>query len=369
MKLSNISSLQIKMWAALLPAFLISACSEPPEEEAVEVVRPVKMFAVSSEDSNFTLEYPGVIAAKKSVELGFEVQGKIIELPIIDGKRVVQGEVLAKLDPSDYIAARDGARSNHHALSSAYQRAKKIFDLGAGSQAEVDLTLRDVRVAKEQLKTAQKALDDTVLVSPFDGEVARKIADNFQNIQAKEPVLLLQDISSLEIDITIPEQDFAQIDTSLTPEQRTAKVKPEVELSAIPGRRYPARFKSFSSAADPVTRTYTVTMAFDNPKDATVLPGMTGKAIITLNGKHVRDPSMGAFLVPASSVAADENGNAYAWVINQGTMQASKVSVELGTMSGSEVRVLKGLNSGDKIAISGVHYLSEGMKVRPLGEK
>ena len=194
MTLNNIRSLQIKWWAVSLPAFLISACSEPPAEEAAEVVRPVKIFTVNSENSHFTLEYPGVIAAKKSVELGFEVQGKIIELPIIDGKRVKQGEVLAKLDPTDYIATRDGARSNHYALNSAYQRAKKIFDLGAGSQAEADLTLRDVRVAKEQLKTAQKALDDTVLVSPFNGEVARKIADNFQNIQAKEPVLLLQDI-------------------------------------------------------------------------------------------------------------------------------------------------------------------------------
>lgn len=369
MKSSNIRSLRIKLCAVFLPILLISACSEPPEEEVVEVVRPVKMFTISSADTHFTLEYPGVIAAKKSVELGFEVQGKIIELPIIDGKKVAQREVLAKLDPTDYIATRDGARSNHYALSSAYTRAKKIFDLGAGSQAEVDLTLRDVRVAKEQLKTAQKALDDTVLVSPFDGEVARKIADNFQNIQAKEPVLLLQDISSLEIDITVPEQDFTQIDTTLTPEQRTAKVSPEVELSAIPGRRLPARFKSFSSAADPVTRTYTITMAFDNPTDATILPGMTAKVVITLNGKHARDPSMGGLLVPASSVAADEQGNAYAWVIDQDTMQASKVAVELGTLSGSEVRVLKGLNSGDKIAISGVHYLSEGMKVRPLGEK
>lgn len=369
MKFSSISSPQIKAWAVFLPVLIISACSEPPEVQVVEVVRPVKIFTVSSEDSNFTLEYPGVIAANKSVELGFEVQGKIIELPIIEGTKVTQGEVLAKLDPTDYIAARNGARSNHFALNSAYQRAKKIFDLGAGSQAEVDLTLRDVRVAKEQLKTSQKALDDTDLVSPFNGEVARKIADNFQNIQAKEPVLLLQDISSLEIDITIPEQDFTQIDTTLTPEQRTAKVKPEIELSAIPGRKFPGRFKSFSSAADPVTRTYTVTMAFDNPKDTTILPGMTGKAVITLNGKHTRDPSMGGLLIPASSVTSDELGNAYAWVINQDTMQASKVAVELGTMSGSEVRVLTGLNSGDKIAISGVNYLREEMKVRPLGSE
>ncbi len=374
MKPSSISFFQIVRWGAvcsflILSTLLLSACGEPSEEETIEVIRPVKLFTVSSEDNLFTLEYPGVIAATKSVELGFEVQGKITELPIIEGQKVTEGEVLAKLDPTDYIAARDGARSNHHALNSAYQRAKKIFDLGAGSQAEVDLTLRDVRVAREQLKSAQKALDDTVLVSPFEGEVARKMADNFQNIQAKQPILLLQDISSLEIDVTIPEKDFTQIDTTLTPEDRTAKVEPEVELSAIPGRRFPARFKSFSSAADPITRTYTVTMAFDNPADTTILPGMTGKAIITLSGEEGREIGLDGLLVPASSVAADEQGNAYVWVVRPESMQTIRVAVELGTMSGAEVRVLKGLKSGDQIAISGVHFLREGMKVRPLGDE
>ena len=370
MRLSNTSSLQIKLWAVLLPVLMITACSEPPEEKAVEVeARPVKIFTINSDNNSFSLEYPGVIAAKESVDLGFEVQGKIIELPIVDGQKVVKGEVLAKLDPTDYVAARDAARSNHYALNSVYQRAKKIFDLGAGSQAEIDIALRDVRVAKQQLKTAQKALNDTILVSPLNGEVARKIADNFQNIQAKEPVLLLQDISDLEIDITIPEQDFTQIDTNLTSEQHTAKVRPEVVLSAIPGRRFPARFKSSSGAADPVMRTYLIKMIFDNPEDVTILPGMTAKVVITLNGENSQGSGMGGFLIPTSSVASDELGNAYAWLINQDTMQVSKVSVDLGTMSDSRVRILKGLNLGDKIVMSGVHYLQEGAKVRPLGEK
>lgn len=374
MKLSNIRYLQKNIWAILLPAFLLSACGDVTEEVVEEVIRPVKIHTVGGGNEGISLEFPGVVEARKSVELGFEVQGKIIELPIIDGKKVTKGEVLAKLDPTNYLAARDSARSDYTALNSAYQRAKKIFDLGAGSQAEVDATLRDVRVATEQLKTAQKALDDTVLVSPFSGEVARKIADNFQNIQAKEAVLLLQDISNLEIDIAIPEQDFAQIDTTLTLEQRTARVKPQVEISALPGKRYPARFKSFASAADPVTRTYKVTIEFDTPDGATIFPGMTGKAIITPNGDDNNHPEISGFLVPVSSVTADEKGNAYAWVLKKNTtdasvLQASKVSVELGPLSGSEVRVLSGLNTGDMIAMSGVHYLREGMKVRPLGEK
>lgn len=366
MKLRSVCFLPLRMTVVILPALIISACSESPELVVEEIIRPIKMITVASEENKATLEYPGVIAATQSVELGFEVQGKIIELPITESQQVSEGEVLARLDSKDYVAARDGARSNHYALNSVYKRAKKIFDLGAGSQAEVDLTLRDVRVAYEQLKTAQKALDDTTLVSPFSGEVAKKIVNNFQNVQAKEPILLLQDRSSLEIDVTVPEQDFVRAETTITPEARTERVQPEIILSAMPGKRFPARFKSFSSAADPVTRTYKVTLAFDNPEGVTVLPGMTAKVVVHVNGDKAEEAGMGGLVVPVSSIASDAKGNAYAWMISAETMQVSKVSVSLGTLSGANVRIIDGLKPGDKIAISGVHYLSEGMKVRPL---
>jgi hypothetical protein len=49
-------------------------------------------------------------------------------------------------------------------------------------------------------------------------------------------------------------------------------------------------------------------------------------------------------------------------------MQVSRMRVELGAMSGEKIRILNGLEQGDRIAISGVHHLREGMKVRPLSK-
>jgi RND family efflux transporter MFP subunit len=368
MKASQFSLVSNRLLILVVPILLLQACGEAPEPEVKEVVRPIKMMTLGGGGGSGTLEYPGKVSAARSVELGFEVPGKIIELPISSGQQVTEGELLAKLDPADYETARDAAESNRRALSAAYSRAKKIFDQGAGSQAEVDKTLRDIQVAKEDLKKAQKALDDTVLKAPFSGEVATKIADNFQNVQAKEPILLLQDISSLEMDVTVPEQDFSLATPGLTHEQRTERARPEIEISTFPGKRFPARFKSMSTTADPVTRTYSVTFAFANPADITILPGMTAKAILHLREEKLAEVGVTGFLVPVSAVAADEQGNAYAWRIDPDSMWVSRVSIELGPMAGDEVRVLSGLNGGDRIAISGVHHLREGMQVRPLGE-
>ncbi|MDX1697145.1 MAG: efflux RND transporter periplasmic adaptor subunit [Thiohalobacterales bacterium] len=345
---------------------VLAACEKAPEPEVKEAVRPVKMMTLGGSSADATLEYPGTISAASSVELGFEVPGKIIELPLTEGQEVTAGDVLARLDPADYEAARDAADSNRRAQSAAYSRAKKIFEQGAGSQAEVDRTLRDIQVAKEELKRAQKALDDTVLKAPFSGEIARKIADNFQNVQAKEPILLLQDISGLEMDINVPEQDLALATPGLTHEERTARARPEIVISTFPDRRFPARFKSISTTADPVTRTYAVTLAFDNPADITVLPGMTAKVVLHVREAKLAEVGVGGFLVPVSAVAADEWGNAYAWRIDPDSMRVSRVPVELGPMAGDEVRVLGGLNGGDTIATAGVHQLREGMQVRPL---
>lgn len=368
MKSTYARFIYIECLLVVLVAFLLQGCSEPPEPEVKEVSRPVKLMTLGDSALGAVREYPGTIAAVQDVELGFEVPGKLVELPIIEGQKVNQGELLARLDPADYKAARDAARSNRQALSAAYTRAKKIFDQGAGSQSEVDRALRDIQVAQEELKKAQKALDDTALKAPFSGEVARKMVENFQNVQAKQPVVLLQDISSLEMEVTVPEQDFARAKVGLSNEERTARVRPEIEISAIPDQRFPARFKSISTAADPVTRTYKVKFSFDNPPDISILPGMTARVILHLPGDTLKAAGMDGFMVPVSAVAADEKGKSYAWRVDPNSMKITRVPVELGTITGSEVRVLSGLKQGDLIPVSGVHHLREGMTVRPLGQ-
>jgi RND family efflux transporter MFP subunit len=357
----------LHLTAVVLTSFLLVACSDEAPPEKKEIVRPVKLMTLDAGGVGSSLEYPGEVSAARSVELGFEVAGKIIELPISDGLAVKKGTLLGRLDDSDYVAARDAAEANRKAAQSAYERAKRIFDQGAGSQAEVDSTLRDVDIARQNLKQAQKAFNDAELKAPFSGRVARKIANNFQNVKAKEPILLLEDISSLELDINVPEQDFARMTPGISLAQRTELLKPEIQVSTLSGRSFSARLKSFETAADPTTRTYKATFAFSNPADVNVLPGMTAKVILHIPGNIVKDAG-GGFLIPATAAIVDTDGSAYVWRFDQGSSEVSRATVTLGDMSGESVRVLSGLQGGDRIAVSGAAHLQEGMKVRSLAE-
>lgn len=365
-RLSEYSGLQLACLALI--AAMLTACGEEPVPEKIEVIRPAKLMTVSLGGSAGVLEYPGKVTATQSVELGFEVAGKIVELPISDGQAVSKGDLLGKLDDSDFVAARDAAEADRKAALSAYERAKRIFDQGAGSQAEVDKTLRDIDVARQQLIKAQKALDDSTLRAPFSGWVSRKIAENFQNVKAKEPILLLENIGDLELDINVPEQDFSRMTPGLTLKQRNERGRPEVEISTLPGNRFPARLISFETTADPVTRTYRASFAFENPSDVNVLPGMTAKIVLHLQTEKSSESGNAGLSIPATAVVTDIDGSAYVWRYDANGKQVNKAVVTVGELSGASIRVLSGLQGGDRIAVAGAAHLQEGMKVRPLGE-
>jgi RND family efflux transporter MFP subunit len=367
MKLTRVIPMHTRFFIVVISILMLPACGKPPEPQ-IEVSRPVKMMTLGSASGSVKLEYPGVVDSIQHVDLGFEVAGQIIELPITSGQEVMKGDLLARLDPRDYKAARDSAASHLHAMSAANSRAKRIFDQNAGSQAEVDDALRNFRVAEEDLKTAQKALDDTYLRAPFSGEIAEIPADNFDNVEAKEKILLLHDLSSLEMDVTVPERDIALSPPGLKIGELTKILQPEVEVSTVPEQRFPAKYKKIDSTADPVTRTYPATFSFANPAKLTILPGMTGKVILHVQSEHMPNHVESGFMIPASATAIDKQFNAYIWRVDSATMQVSRMRVELGEMSGANVEILNGIKQGDRIAISGVHHLREGMKVHELSE-
>ena len=322
-------------------------------------------MTIGADGAGRSLSFSGQIRAGKTAELGFEVPGRIIELSIIEGQDVNQGDMLARLDPADFQTAVNQEQSKFNQAQTTYERYKEIVEKGAVSRQDLDIRKRNFEVAQANLATAQKALDDTRLIAPFSGNVGRRLVDNFVNVQAKEGVVILQDMTTLEVIITVPEQDWSRADPNLSKEERTERIRPVVTLSTFPNREFPARLTEVATVADPVTRTYEVIAAMDNPPDVSIMPGMTANVSITI--PEGGTGSNTAVAVPANAVIADEQGNSTVWRVDSATMTVSRTTVQLGDLVGDSVRVLSGLQQGDRIATSGVHNLREGMQVSDLG--
>lgn len=339
---------------------ILLGCGDKEPAATEPVARPIKIVTIGGSEGG-TREYPGTIEPVQHADMAFEVSGKIIELPVNEGQEVKKGEVLARLDPRDFQANLDAEVANRNAAKADYERMRDLYERDAVSKQELDVARRNYEVAASKVKTTKKAVEDSYLRAPFAGKIAKKLVNDFQNVRAKDPVLILQDESSLKVVINIPERDAVLANPDLSLEQKNARVKPRVVLTALPDKQYPAAIFEYSTAADPITRTFEVSLAFTNPPDINISPGMTARVIGSIP-KHAR--RSGGISLPATAVTADKQGKAFVWRVDPKTMKVSAVPVVTGELRGDEIDIRSGLQQGDLIAVSGVHQLREDMLVR-----
>jgi len=345
-------------------SFLLSACGPDDDVPRAEVARPVKMITIGLAAGGETLEIPGSIFAAQSAELGFEVAGRMLERLVEEGQVVTAGQIVAKLDARDYLVGRDRARANRDTAKADYDRYSKAFTADAVTEQEVSRARGQFDVFQADLDVAQKALDDTELRAPFDGRIAKRLVDDFANVNAKQAVMVMQDESSLELRVDVSERDWVQGDTSLSRDEVTKRIKPRVQVASLGERYFPAYLKELSNSADPVTRTYAVTFGFANPADANLSPGMTGRVIVERYQRN--NAAVAGLAVPSNAVIADAVGHPFVWVLDVATMRVGKRPVELGELSGGNANVLSGLSNGDRVVVSGVNSVTENMLVRDL---
>jgi RND family efflux transporter MFP subunit len=350
----------------VLAAALVAACGQETVERP-EVVRPVKTQVFGAAGLGSGLEYSGVVQATREADLSFEVPGRVVEFPVVEGQRVRTGTLLARLDPRDYEAQRDAAAAERNAAEADYTRYQELYAAAAVSLQELEVRQRNFQVSDARLRTADKTVTDTRLLAPFDGQVARTIVNELEQVQARQPVLFFVDDSGLEVLINIPESDALRGTRYLSSAAAMADLNPRVTVSTLPGVTFPARLAEFASAADPVTRTFAATFAFAPPDDAAIRPGMTARIVLSAPAEPGEVSATSASL-PVVSVMADDQGAPFVWRIDPTTMRVSQVPVQVGTVFGGEIAVTGGLEPGDLIAVSGVHNLRPGMQVREVVE-
>jgi RND family efflux transporter MFP subunit len=343
-------------------SLLALACSQeeapPPEPQVLNV----KMVEIGSAESAQTREYPGRIQAWQHSEMGFEVSGKIVELNFVEGQRVEKGFVLARLDLRDFEAGVKKAKANRARAFADFERYKKLLEEGVSSKAEFEAREQHFKVAEAELRQADKALEDAALTAPFAGVVARKLVEDFENVRAKQSILILQDLSKLKTRVTVPESDMGGEAQSETTDEMNSKLHPRVVVSSVPDRAFDAKVWELAMVADPVTRTFEATVYFPYPKGLNVLPGMTAKVIIDFSG------SAGSHWIPGIAVTADDEEQPLVWRVDPQEMVVRPVRVSVGGLKGDLVEVTSGLRPGDLVATSGIQNLRDGTRVRRYGK-
>ncbi|MBX9787076.1 MAG: efflux RND transporter periplasmic adaptor subunit [Alphaproteobacteria bacterium] len=340
----------------LMVALLLMGCSETSNQKN-DVIQLVKVFHIENPEDVIERSFPGIVEASEKADLSFLVSGQLIEFSVKEGDQVEQGQVIAKLDPIDYEIAVAEAESRAAFARVDLERTKKLLEKQFASQQQYDANKAVDDVAQAKLLLAQQHLKDTQLVVPFSGEVAKKYVENFQNIQAKKPILRLQNRKIIDVKVQIPESLLIRSD-----QLKNGIFKAEFET--VSSLRYEAKVKEISTQANPETQSYSVTFTLANPKDLNVFPGMT--AIIHTKFQFPKDTKEKIYIIPISSVFSDEKGISYVWLILPSTHRLKKQEVQISRLVGEGVMVTEGLSPGQDIVAAGAEFVKADMKVKPL---
>jgi RND family efflux transporter MFP subunit len=357
---------------ALLSMGLFSLLGCDTAEAPPPTLKKVKAIQLGDVSALVERNFPGRARAAQEVNLSFRVSGPLVEFPVDVGGAVMEGDLIARIDPTDFESRVQGMRGKLQQAISArdlaaaeFKRAadirKKNPDLISASDydkraGDRNTTQAQVQELESTLKLAEDDLGHTFLTAPFDGVIAAKYVENFENVLAKRSIARVLDTDRIEVVVDIPERliSYAPYVLSAT-----------VTFEAIPNIMLEATVNEIGSEASKVTRTYPVTLIMDQPDGVKIKPGMAANA--KLIGRPPEEAREVGMSIPATALLGGDNANdSYVFVVNKKDMTLEKRQVQLSVLSATGILVKSGLQAGDWLVVAGVHSISDGQEVRIL---
>ncbi len=349
-------------------ALSLTAC----EEEQVELMdnaRSIKPFTISERSSGQLRRFPGLVKAVDTSRISFEVDGNTREVSVNVGDRVEKGQVLATLDDKPFQLSVEAAEADLGKAKAQlaekdtnFVRQKTLFEKDWVAKAAYDqaLAARDstanqVLYATSKLKLARRDLEKTVLEAPFDGVIADKFVDPFQEVARGEPMFELYVEAAMEIEVSLPETAVGKVYLG-----QPAKI-------AFTTEGVPAQEGQVSEigTATSEANAFPVKVLLSDPPES-VLPGMVGDValVVSVEGDNVH------YLIPVAAIAAGkELGKGYVFVYDAETSTVKKVEIRTKGVQDNRVLITQGIESGDVIASTGVSFLRDGQEVRLFSER
>ncbi|WP_420434516.1 efflux RND transporter periplasmic adaptor subunit [Hyphobacterium sp.] len=350
------------MSRAFLPLIMIAGLLTACSSETVEnnpSPRLVQVETVAGIGPDRHYEFVGRVEAARSVDLSFQVNGQLAELPVTDGIEVAEGDLIAQLDLEDFQRAEREARVQLQQARTDLDRQQTLFDRGIASAAARDNAQTQYDLRLVALENARRNLENATLRAPFDGLISRVLVENFTVVPPGQPIARLQDVSELRVSIPLSEDLIA----TFTPDELLSV---EASFAFLPGQRFTLTPRELISEPDAASQTYRGVLALPGEIPANILPGMTA----TVYAEFSPDADLpNAVHIPVNALAYDADGEPAVFVFDENTGQVQFRPIDVAGINEGRVQVVSGLAPGDEIVTAGVHSLQDGMAVRPLTEQ
>jgi RND family efflux transporter MFP subunit len=349
------------IWLLCL-AVALTACKE--KTEIVEVIRSIKTITISDQATEQIRKFSGVVAAVDSSGLSFQVGGQVLTVEVDIGDRVKKDQVLAVLDPEPYQLDVDGAQAglvksgaNVVNTKAELERQKRVFKQGAGAKSDLDAAEYNYKAARSavnfqtaRLNLAKRNLRLTTLLSPYDGAIAWRSVEPHEEVKVGQKVFEIDAKGAMEVKLAVPETtiDRIHIDDPAT-----------VTFPTLPGESVKGRITYIGSAAVKANA-FPVKVELIEPNEK-IKPGMTAEANLSIKDENQQP----GYLIPLQAILPVEDAKqGHAFVYDPKTSTVKKTLIHVRGSQHDQAIVSEGLAAGDIIAVAGVSFLADGLKVR-----
>lgn len=343
----------------------------------------------------------GTLGAEQEIILGMKVAGRISELPVDLGSAVQKGDVIARLDTTDFdlrlrqsAAALEQARvrlglpptgtnedvdlertslvrearATMDGTRFRLDRATQLYEKGLMAKSDFDVTNSAYKVAeaqyadaldearnrqgvlsqrKSELEIARQQLVDTVLYAPISGAVRQRSANVGQYVSAGTPIVNLVQMSPLRLRTDVPEREALNIRAGML-------VRVTVEgTSTI----HEGRVVRLSPSVDEANRTLLVETEIPNASNV-LRPGSFARAEI------IASSSQRGLIVPGAAVVSFA-GIDRVFTVRDG--KASENRIKTGRRTDAGIEILEGASAGDQVIINPGN-MTDGESVTVIGK-
>jgi RND family efflux transporter MFP subunit len=382
----------------------VAGCADSSAEPAAgpkQAGKPVKTEAVRQESVRRTLDVVGTLAAEDQVTISSEVDGVVRRIRADLGDRVTAGQTLVELDREKLQYSLDQQRAAHVRSLTKYgaadaghlpqiegtpdvrraaaelAQAKQAFERSSElhkrqlisqqmrDDAETTLRLKtaaydaalqeaknlktDIDASAAAMKLAERHLEDASIRAPFDGYIQQRMVSVGELVKAQMPVVTVVRVDPLKLLSEIPERMAPWI-----------KVGQPLRLSvdAFPDKPFTATVSRISPAVNTQTRTFAFEALAPNG-EALLKPGTFARVQI--------ETSLVEQVLTIPYAAMQYRYGVYrAFAVEGDKLEARELKT--GDRVGDRMEILAGLNTSDRVAVTDVDTLTDGMKIAVGGE-
>lgn len=332
-----------------------------------------------------TLNASGYVVAQRKAAVASKVTGRLVEVMVEEGSKIKKGQVLARLENEDTLAAVDQAAASlnaarfalvqaqaefhdaeltfdrHKELMAAGLISRSLFDSSEArykvASASVDAAEAAVSAQEAALTSARVALEYTVVRAPFDAVVLTKNADAGDIVtpigaaaNAKSAVVTIADMGSLQVEVDVSESGLHNV---------TVGQPCEIQLDAFPDARFRGELHMIVPTADRSKATVLVKVRFID-RDSRILPEMSAK--VAFLSRKIRPEEEAPRMVINPSAVLDRNGHKVVFLVKED--RVFEKDIKTGDLLGDMIEVQGGLSVGDRIVLNPPGGLKDGDRIK-----